>query len=47
MSEPAAPSTKALVATAANESVCHSWFTAVADVLPIEFMNGVSVGAML
>ena len=42
------PSTEALLMlTAANESVCHSCKTAVAEVLPIEFMNGVSVGEML
>ena len=45
MSVAASPSTTALAAAAASESVCHSWYVAVAFVLPIELINGVSVGA--
>ena len=47
MSVAAAPSTAALVAAAASESICHSCKTAVAFVFPTELINGVSVGEIL
>jgi hypothetical protein len=33
-------------AAAASESICHSWFTAVAFDFPIVLIKGVSVGLM-
>jgi len=47
-SDAVAPSTAALEPlTAARLSVCHSWRTPVAFVLPTDDINGVSVGEML